>query len=349
MPVFGKPKTFDFNYSVAEEKKNFSKFFKGRDIPKKKKNEIYLATWNIANLGAQKRRDKDLQLIAFILSHFDIIAVQEVRAQLAHLNRIMELLNKKASFKCVFNDVAGNSERLAVIYNTKVIEPRQLTAELDYNPNGKIVKGKYVIPVKKMSVTAGKRKINLFFSNFNRNPFLTTWQVKKSNYNFLLASTHIYWGDYEKRNVAKFKQRIAEVYYLADWARTMRLKKNKDRIYEKNVILLGDMNIPTVDKKDPVFAALKRKGMLPSKYASQTGTTLKEFYRYDQVVFTDKNSKLIKINKHPATVVDFDSFIFRKLWKRFSNLSEKKRITQFKAWTKFTISDHRPLFVRIRV
>ena len=58
MPPFGKPR-FRYDYNLADEKRHVDEFFKDPDrgIPKKKKNELDLASWNIANLGNQKRRD----------------------------------------------------------------------------------------------------------------------------------------------------------------------------------------------------------------------------------------------------------------------------------------------------
>ena len=44
-----------------------------------------MASWNIANLGAQKRTDDALKVIAHLLKRFDLIAVQEVNAKFSDL------------------------------------------------------------------------------------------------------------------------------------------------------------------------------------------------------------------------------------------------------------------------
>lgn len=98
--AFPRP-AFSYDYTLNREIANFDKFFSNpeRAIPRKKKNEIDLATWNIANLGVQKRRDKDLRLIAHILSHFDIVAVQEIPilpkapSPIQHMARLSEIMN----------------------------------------------------------------------------------------------------------------------------------------------------------------------------------------------------------------------------------------------------------------
>lgn len=90
---FSKPR-FKYDYKLKTEKNNFDAFFTDADraIPAKRSNEIDVATWNIANLGVQKRRAKDLELIAYILSSFDIIAIQEIRSQLDDFQEIMSHL-----------------------------------------------------------------------------------------------------------------------------------------------------------------------------------------------------------------------------------------------------------------
>ena len=304
MPTFSKP-AFSYDYKLATEKKRFDYFFKDpkHGIPKKKANELDLATWNVANLGAQKRRPKDLELIAHILSKFDLIAIQEVNGHLDHFTKILKHL-KTRGFAAVFTDPAGNNERLAVVYKKSKVRPRQLIGELDHNPNGKVVDRQYVLTAKRISIRAGSKTRRFKFYNFNRNPQLTSWEVLGRKYTFVLANVHIYWGDPDPKSVgsktsqtkrAKFNQRIAEVFFLADWARKM-TTKNKAIAYDPNIILLGDMNIPTIKKTDYVYKALLHKGMRPTRYATQMGTTIQEFTKYDQLAFTNDDTKVTLIN-----------------------------------------------------
>jgi hypothetical protein len=58
----------------------------------KSSGRLLVATWNIANLGVQERRDKDYQLIAEMVCWFDLVAVQEVSDSLAGLRGILSLL-----------------------------------------------------------------------------------------------------------------------------------------------------------------------------------------------------------------------------------------------------------------
>lgn len=339
---------FEWDYNLAQTKSDFDKFFANtntdmdRKIPTKKANELDLASWNIAHLGTQKRRAKDLKLIAHIISKFDVIAIQELKANLGHFNKIMSELG--SDFDMVMTDTAGNSERLAVIYRPARVQPKQLFGELDHNPDGKIVDGKYTIPPFKEDFTCKGKKYYLEFYNFNRNPFLCSWQVVGRNKSFLLANCHIYYGDKTKTS-AQFINRVAEVFYLANWARKQ--QKDKSHAYEKNTILIGDMNVPKTDSKDPVYKALKRRGMKPSKYATIVGERIPDFKFFDQIVFTNDKLKVTKIQKRDAVVVDYDNFIFHDLW---ADVEAKKRTRkQFRAWLHFALSDHRPLFVRLKV
>ena len=101
MPSFPKP-TFTFTYHVAEEKKALRTYRDtkpGRQIPKKAPNRLLIASWNIANLGAQDRRDKDHELIAEMVNWFDMIAIQEVKDDLSGLRGLQKHLPKGASRK----------------------------------------------------------------------------------------------------------------------------------------------------------------------------------------------------------------------------------------------------------
>jgi hypothetical protein len=158
---------------------------------------------------------------------------------------------------------------------------------------------------------------------------------------------HIYYGDDEGGDPARYNNRIAEVYFLANWAREQQKLADTDDLYETNILLIGDMNVPKMKSDDPVYRALKRRGMRPSKYSTEAGTTIQEFNTYDQIVFTNENLEIVPINDRDSVVVDFDNFMFRRLWQEKEE--GLRTLTDFKAWTKFAVSDHRPLFVRLKV
>ncbi|MBE9572331.1 MAG: hypothetical protein IMF11_17015, partial [Proteobacteria bacterium] len=80
MPSFPRP-SFTYNYQLDIEinnLKNYKNTAPGRVIPAKSSSRLLIATWNIANLGLQDRNDDDYQLIAEMISWFDMVALQEV-------------------------------------------------------------------------------------------------------------------------------------------------------------------------------------------------------------------------------------------------------------------------------
>src|SRR6266498_3463840 len=90
MPPFPKPR-FDFEYDPAEEIRALRRYFAAdpeRTVPKKQKSRVLIATWNVANLGVQHRRDQDYRILAEIISWFDVVAVQEVHGNLEGLQGI---------------------------------------------------------------------------------------------------------------------------------------------------------------------------------------------------------------------------------------------------------------------
>ena len=91
MPVFPKPK-FPFEYNVDAEIQRLCDHKAKRVIPERMDRKILVGTWNLANLGAQLRRDQDKALIATILSWFDIVAIQECRENFADLEDIQRKL-----------------------------------------------------------------------------------------------------------------------------------------------------------------------------------------------------------------------------------------------------------------
>jgi hypothetical protein len=89
MPVFPQP-AFPYTYDVATQVALLRghKQTPDRLIPPKGAGRLLLATWNIANFGAQNRRDTEFQIIAEMLSWFDVVAVQEVRENFSHLEQV---------------------------------------------------------------------------------------------------------------------------------------------------------------------------------------------------------------------------------------------------------------------
>ena len=115
-------------FDPSSEIKALNKHFKHRGVPKSRPEHLLLVSANIANLGAQKRSDTALRVLAHMLKRFDLIALQELNADYHKFARIIELMGSKFDF--IMNDTAGNDERLAFIYRHDKVGPTQLCGEI---------------------------------------------------------------------------------------------------------------------------------------------------------------------------------------------------------------------------
>ena len=318
MPAFPKPK-FTYNYNVKDEIKALRHYRDNeteRAIPKKQKNRLLLATWNIANLGLQKRRDKDHQLLAEIISWFDIIAIQEVNDNLSGLRGIQDHL--PASYAVLFSDRAGNDERLVFLYDSNKVSQLEKVGEI-------------AIPVKDhphIKLPGVTRK----FTGFDRNPYIAAFVAGK--FEFLLANVHLYFGDDKK---AARDRRSLEAFATARWADLRR--KDKDA-YVTDIIALGDFNLPKVEPGDPIYSALKRKGLRKPAHSTKASSSIAKDKHYDQIMFFPGNSKNEYTGK--TGIFDFDGAVFEKLW-------EAKTEKQFEAYIRYYLSDHRPMWAEFKI
>lgn len=334
MPAFPKPR-YDYDYDLKAQLKALRAYPKqagkeDRAIPPASNKRLRLATWNIANLGVQERREKDYRLIAEIIGWFDAIAIQETNDNLSGLNGIIAQLPKR--YRAVFSDPGGNRERYAVIFDT---EKATLLDEI----------GRITVPPKDLAsvkLPDVKRK----FEGFDRNPYLVSLRVGKLE--FVLADVHLYFG---KEDSESIERRCLEAYAIGRWADLRRRDKNS---YTPNVIALGDFNLPVRDESDPIYRALTSKGLHLPEHSTKIGGTdpvidtdpvkgsnLNNDAQYDQMaVFPGPMEEAIE----QSGVFDFDGALFRDLWGE-----TKKEQTRFRAYVKYYLSDHRPLWASLKI
>ena len=333
MPEFGEPKLgFNYRYRVQNEIDRLRAHFRERQVPRKRRNQLIVGSWNIANLGAQDRTPNDLKLCAEILRPYDLIAVQEIRDNYDDFERIVRHLGPRYEF--IFTDRAGNDERLAFIYDAKKVAERSLKGEL------------VVLPRERKSLTFNVRgkKVKEKFPGFNRNPYMASFQAGK--FSFTLVNVHIYYG---ASSGAKLRRRVLEIYTLASWAH-VRVTREKENVYDPDIILLGDMNVPTRKKGDRVFSRLKKFGMQETLHASAVGSNLQGTKTYDQITFLPSETRRFAGS---SNVFDFDNALFPSLWNRlerkFARIRDeeerkKKKTKLFREYMRFHISDHRPIW-----
>lgn len=317
MPPFPKPK-FDYAYDPVAEIRALRRYRDnepGRAIPAKADNRLLLATWNIANLGAQQRVDRDYELLAEIVSWFDLAAIQEVNDNLKGVQAIHARLPKKYSL--LFSDASGNQERQAFLYDSSKVTQLEEVGRLAIPPSQQ----------KQIKLPG----TTLVFNGFDRGPYLAAFASGK--FRLMLVNVHLFYGS-EKR--ADIERRMLETYAVAWWANRRRLGKNT---YVPNTIPLGDFNLPMAVKGDPIYDALTRRGLEIPPHTSQIGSTIASDNHYDQIAFfpgTTHDRFTGQMN-----VFDFDGALF-------ADLFQERPLKQFLSYLRYHISDHRPLWAQFR-
>jgi hypothetical protein len=132
MPVFPKPK-FPFDYNVDAEIAHLRQHKLTRNIPERTPDTALVATWNLANLGAQQRRDEDRSLIAEVISWFDLVAIQECRENFSDLFDLQFKLGP--DYKVLMSDASGNNERMSFLYDSRKLTALEEVGEIAFPPS----------------------------------------------------------------------------------------------------------------------------------------------------------------------------------------------------------------------
>ena len=246
MPPFPKP-SFAYTYHLGSQLlalREYRDTKPGRTIPPKDPNRLLVASWNVANLGVQERRPQDYRLIAEIISWFDLVAVQEVNDNLDGLRGILGQLAAMPGgdrYRALFSDEAGNNERLTYLYDAAKVTLREKVGEIAIPPSEQ----------RFVHVDADSPE----FRGFDRNPYLAAFGC--GDFEFVIVNVHLYFGsDAAPGDIAR---RRNETYAVARWAD---MRHESDYAYSRNVIVLGDFNMPQADWGDPIYCHPRVAGPL---------------------------------------------------------------------------------------
>jgi len=283
-------------------------------------DHVLIATWNIANLGVHDRRPSDLEVIAGILSWFEIIALQEVADNLNDLEGVVALLPEY--FSVIFNDRAGNDERSAFIYDTRRVSLGPKVGE--------------VVIVESDRRYIRLQGINRRFIGFNRNPYIVSFEVQGTR--LVLANCHLLYGSQSnaEERQASMEKRQLEAYAIARWCD---LRRNDSHRWTDNIIALGDFNLPDCEPGDPIYDALRSRGLrFPAHTTRLPHTNVSNSSDYDQMLVVPGLYRRIT----EMGVFDFDGIIF-------NNIYDRRTPGYWRTCTKYYISDHRPLWMQLRL
>jgi endonuclease/exonuclease/phosphatase family metal-dependent hydrolase len=317
MPVFPKP-SFVYAYDVQTQIASLRAHRQTPDrlIPAKDPARMLLATWNIANFGAQDRRDSEFQLLAEILSWFDVAAIQECRENFSHLEQVHSRL--PASYRLLFTDIAGNQERMAFLYDSSKLTLLEKIGEIS------------IPPADLANITLPG--LTQAFRGFDRNPYLATFKVGQTD--FMFVNVHLYFGSTQSADI---QRRSLETFAVARWADQRRRSAFS---FTKEIVALGDFNMPKAAPGDAVFEALTAKGLELPDHSSIIGSSIASDAQYDQVAFFPGSTALKFTGK--KGVFDYDKVVFPDLWQARGQMD-------FNAYLRYYISDHRPMWLEFNV
>ena len=298
-------------------------------IPQKTEaNTMLLATWNIREFG-NNRTLESCYYIAEILSRFDMIAVQEVLADLKGLEKVLSLMDPRYSYIVTdsTDGSAGGGERMAFIYDTAKVKFKNMAGEL-------------VLP---------KNKLIADGMQFARTPFIAAFQARW--FKFKMATVHIYYGS----SSGVDSRRVAEIDSVA--AYLSKRSKNEDESY----ILLGDFNI--VKTSDSTMTALENNGFLIPDAIKQHPTDLGQTKHYDQIAFHHKIKPTMAVfteGQQRAGAFNFTESVYTPddmpLYKSSfpAKYVEGKTDAEIQkyymtSWRTFQMSDHLPLWVELKI
>ena len=295
---------------TAKGLKELRKRIDKANIPSSKLDEsINLATWNIREFGKKTRQKASIHFIAEILNQFDLIAITEVRRNLKDFGKVLTVLGDywRVVYSDYIADWGGNWERVAYLYDKRAVTFTGLAAEAD-------------APRKK------DKKTGEYISEFAwwRKPYIASF--KAGSFDFMLITAHIRW-DQEKNRIKPLK-------LLAEWIE----KRRKDPGgVDKDIILMGDFNIPKLD--DDLFKAITSKGLrMPAALRGlDHGSNLAKNKRYDQILHYPTESSVFTDR---AGVLDFYTGGIKGLYP--NNTPDKDAFT-------YQLSDHMPLWIQLNV
>ncbi len=319
------------------------------NVPARTLNDtLLLATWNIREFGAGKyggRLDESFYYIAEIISHFDLVALQEVREDLRALDKVQRILGHNWNY--VVTDVTegrpGNRERLAYLYDSRKVKFGGVAGEI-------------VIPAK--AIRRGRRTIRYDPADqLYRTPYLVGFRA--GWFDFMLCTVHILYGKDKPNN----PKRIKEIQLIADF---LSERADEDTSWSRNIILLGDFNI--YSRQDKTFKALTDAGFIVPPALQQVPVTNigKKKRCYDQIAFKVRPNRLQVLS---ANVFDFYNVVFTnddertyasRMGKsyRVANIgkpneqprSDRSKSTYYRSkWRTFQMSDHLLMWVELGI
>ncbi len=307
-------------------------------------DRLIVATWNIREFDSNKygnRTRESLYYIAEIISRFDIVAIQEVNANLVALNEVQKILGQWWRF--LITDVTagtgGNNERMAFIYDTRKVKFGGLSGEIVIPPQR--VSGRTYEPARQLA----------------RTPMVCGFQAGWLK--FMLSTVHIYYG----KAKAEDPIRVKEIEILSKFLAS---RVKKPTTWSKNLVLMGDFNI--FSPEDATFKAITKAGFFIPEQLQKLPSNAIQNKHYDQMAFIsseyEKKTMQARLRNSRAGVINFFDAVYRENEEKeyaktigaayLKNSSGKVRTAaqktrHYKQWRTFQMSDHLPMWLELAI
>ncbi len=285
--------------------------------PKRLDQNLLIATWNIRAFGNLTRKwtssgddspKRDLQsalTIAEVLSRFDVIAVQEIKANIRAFRDTLKVLGGDWGF--ILTDVtkgdAGNGERMGFLFDTRRVKLSGLASEL-------------VVPKEWLDEITPSALQN----QFARTPYAVGF--KSANATFLLVTLHILFGDNPRG-------RIPELRAIARWLKEWAMDMNQ---WHHNLFALGDFNIE--ERGDLLHETFISEGLtIPNDLEQVTRSIFDETKFYDHIAWYKETTNS---ENSPLKYLQGGNFDF------VPHVLKRRGLT--KQQLSWHISDHYPLW-----
>jgi endonuclease/exonuclease/phosphatase family metal-dependent hydrolase len=277
---------------------------------------LNIATWNIREFGAKKRLKASIYYIAEIINQFDLVALVELRNNLGDLRRVMKVLGSDwdVVFSDFIDDDAGNKERVAFLYDTRMVRFTGLAAEAD-------------APRFPRTMPVGARQWDSR-NGWWRAPYMASFEA--GSFDFVVIAAHIRWGD-------GVRDRVPPLRALGDWVAR---RAAHPFATDSDFIVMGDFNIPT--RRSSAYKALTHDGKglkIPAALMGVKGTNLSKRNSYDQILHNATDGKRFA---NAGGALDFYCDDWKPLY------PDPRHSPSSKSKFTFELSDHLPLWLQIR-
>ncbi len=338
---------------------------------KKNDGKLLLATWNIRDFDSNKfgfgpRLEESFFYIAEIIANFDLVALQEINADLEPLEKLMGILGREWDY--IVTDVTegsgGNQERMAYVFNIEKVWFRKMAGEIVLPDGQMIVSRKKVKTPKDTEAAALPTNTEAAVAEdtyeevkqqFARTPFVVAFQ--SGWFKFNLCTVHIYYG---KDSGEHLKRRIAEIEKLVEFFRKRQDTENAgiaDVRMMTNYILLGDFNVVSPEHK--TMQALKSEGFtVPDPIDGKKVRKLGDHF-YDQIAvrapdprfkvtgggILDMYKTIFRDTEEDRAL--YDPFVPEKDPETDPKYRADTREKLYRKWRTWQLSDHAPLWIEI--